>query len=389
MPRGATVAERPRPDYDPIGVRLGGFLLFPDLSVSESYNSNIFATDTNKRDDFITTIEPSLDLRSDWNNHALNFHADAPVVRHADETDENYTDYTLATNGRLDVARDLRLFGAAGYRVRHEERASPDNQGGAEPTEYSVTAASVGVEKNFNRLSLRLDGKYELYQYQDVAAVGGGTIDQGGRDREQKEVTLRTGYELAPLREIYLLTGFNTRDYDQSRDNNGFARSSDGYTLALGTKYDLTGVTAIDVFAGYRQQDYDDVRLDTVQGWTAGAKLIWNVTRLTTVTGTLSREVEETTISSASGYFATVAELRVDHELLRNLVLDASLAYEEDEFEGIAREDEYYTGRVGAKYLINRNFSLSGGYRYRERASSQSGADFDENVVFVRLSSHL
>lgn len=147
MPRGATVAERPRPDYDPIGVRLGGFLLFPDLSVSESYNSNIFATDTNKRDDFITTIEPSLDLRSDWNNHALNFHADAPVVRHADETDENYTDYTLATNGRLDVARDLRLFGAAGYRVRHEERASPDNQGGAEPTEYSVTAASVGVEK--------------------------------------------------------------------------------------------------------------------------------------------------------------------------------------------------------------------------------------------------
>lgn len=202
-------------------------------------------------------------------------------------------------------------------------------------------------------------------------------------------MTLRTGYELAPLREIYLLTGFNTRDYDQSRDNNGFARSSDGYTLALGTKYDLTGVTAIDVFAGYRQQDYDDVRLDTVQGWTAGAKLIWNVTRLTTVTGTLSREVEETTISSASGYFATVAELRVDHELLRNLVLDASLAYEEDEFEGIAREDEYYTGRVGAKYLINRNFSLSGGYRYRERASSQSGADFDENVVFVRLSSHL
>ena len=58
-------------------------------------------------------------------------------------------------------------------------------------------------------------------------------------------------------------------------------------------------------------------------------------------------------------------------------------------FDGIGRDDDYYTAGFGAKYLINRNFALSGGYAYRTRNSSAASSDFDENVVFLRLSSHI
>ncbi|HEY5608680.1 MAG TPA: outer membrane beta-barrel protein, partial [Alphaproteobacteria bacterium] len=44
--RGETVMSRARPDYDPIGLRLGGFVLYPELWLQESYDSNIFATPT-------------------------------------------------------------------------------------------------------------------------------------------------------------------------------------------------------------------------------------------------------------------------------------------------------------------------------------------------------
>src|SRR5258708_24184918 len=75
--RGDTVTTRPRPDYDPLGIRLGSFLLFPQFGLQESFDSNIFATQNAAKGDFITSLDPSLDLRSNWNNHALNFHADS------------------------------------------------------------------------------------------------------------------------------------------------------------------------------------------------------------------------------------------------------------------------------------------------------------------------
>jgi hypothetical protein len=389
VPRGATVMDRPRPDYDAAGVRLGSFLLYPGLAVQESYNSNIYATQNNRQDDFITTIAPSIDLRSNWNNHALRMHADTALARYADHQSEDYTDYTLLTDGRVDVLRDLRLFGGAGLARRHEARSSPDNQGGTEPTEYTVYSANAAIEKVFNRMSVRLDGKGERYVFSNVQNSSGGTIDQSGRDRNQGEVSLRTGYELAPLRVVYLQGSVNSREYDNTRDAGGYARSSDGYAFVAGAEYDLTGITSLDIFAGYRQQDYDDARLKNMAGWMAGATLTWNITRLTTVTAGLTRDIEETTLAGASGYFATRTELRVDHELLRNLLLNARVGYEQDDFEGIGREDDYVSAGLGAKYLISRNFALSGGYGYRQRDSSATNSDFSENVVFLRLGTHL
>lgn len=385
--RGETVLNRQRPEYDPVGVRLGSFMLYPEAGLQQSYNSNVFATSTNEQSDFITAFEPSLDLRSNWNNHALNLHADSRVVRYWDFTDEDYEDYTLSADGRIDVLRDLRLFAGAGYQILHEPRSSPDNQGGTEPTEYSVTGANLGVEKDFNRLSFRLDGKTERYEYDSVRNSAGTVLDQSGRDRDQHEVGLRTGYEIAPLRKVYLLTTYNVREYDNL--TSGFNRDSDGYLIGVGTQYDLTGLIFLDAYAGYRRQDYSDSRLSQMDGWASGIKVTWNMTPLTTVTGTLDRDIQETTLANSSGYFQTKAELRADHELLRNLILTASIGYQNDDFQGISRDDDYTLAGLGAKYLINRNFTLSGGYGYRSRESNIPGGDFDENVVMVRLGAQL
>ncbi|MGH3578605.1 MAG: outer membrane beta-barrel protein, partial [Mycobacterium sp.] len=148
-------------------------------------------------------------------------------------------------------------------------------------------------------------------------------------------------------------------------------------------------VTSIDVFAGYRRQDYVDPKLGSITGPTGGAKLTWNVTRLTTVTGSLTRDIQETVLTNSAGYFQTIGEVRVDHELLRNLLLNGSVGYEEDAFQGIGRTDDYYLTGAGAKYLIDHNFWLAGGYNFRNRSSNQTGSGFDEHIIFLRLSAHL
>ena len=58
-----------------LGIPLGSFQLFPTLDFRVGYNSNAFATQTQQTGSAYEAIRPSLDVRSDWNNHMLNFGA--------------------------------------------------------------------------------------------------------------------------------------------------------------------------------------------------------------------------------------------------------------------------------------------------------------------------
>lgn len=385
--RGETVTGLRRPDLEPLGVTLGSFLLFPSIALQETYEDNIFFNPDDEEADFITSIEPAVLLRSNWNNHALNLRADSRVVRYLDNDDEDFEDYTLAGDGRLDITRDTNLFAGAGHRLRHEDRASPDDIRGTEPTEFSISSFNLGASHRLNRLLFRLNNEFDIIDFDDTPSATG-TINQDDRDREVYTISLQGAYEIAPRREVFLRGSWNQRDYDQNRDDNGFNRDSDGFEIAVGTNYDLTGVLLVEAFLGYRQQEYDDARLDEISGPSAGANLIWNVTRLTTVIGGISREIEETTLNGSSGYFSTRANVRVDHELLRNLLLNAGVGYRNDDFEGINREDDFYTLNLGAQYLLTRNFALSAGYTFLMRDTNVVD-DTDLNRFFLRLGARL
>ncbi len=388
-PEAMPVADRPHPEYDPIGQRVGGFILYPQADVQETYDTNINASATGKHEDFVTSFKPSLDLKSDWNQNALNFHANTDVVHYARFDNNDYTDWSVGGDGKLDIYHDARLFGNASYNVLHLPWWSPNTFAGqGKPTEYSDAAFGLAGEKEFNHLRFRLEENYDRYDFSNVT-VNGTTALESKNDYADQRINLHTGYEIVPGREVYALTGYDWRIYDKSSDLFGYNRNSSGYVLALGTRYDITGITSIDVFAGYREQDYDDARLGSISGPTGGAKVTWNVTRLTTVTGTITRDVDETVISGASGYFATTEAVAVDHELLRNVLLNANLSHETDDFEGINRSDDYFRIGAGAKYLMNENFWLNGGYTYQTRASNQSGTGAADNQIFFGISARL
>src|SRR6185437_9608637 len=61
---GQTVAERARPEVDPIGLRAGDFFFYPRAELDESFNDNILATSSHQTGDFLTTFAPSFDILS-------------------------------------------------------------------------------------------------------------------------------------------------------------------------------------------------------------------------------------------------------------------------------------------------------------------------------------
>jgi hypothetical protein len=383
--RGETVATRRRPELEPLGVRLGGFVLRPAISAEEVFNTNIFATATNEEADFITRILPTLVLASDWTRHGLSLRVGAEAGFYAENSDEDYIDYLAGAEGRLDITGDASLTGSADYRHLHEERGSPDDVAGVEPTEFDTLLFTAGYGHRFGRFRARLAGVFEGLDFDDVEAIGGGTINNDDRDRIQAEGTARLGYEIVPNYEAFVQGSYNIRDYDASVDDAGFNRDSDGFGVVAGLTVDFGGITFGDFYVGYRQQDYDDPAFDTINGLDAGAALTWNVTPLTTVIGGVRRTVEETTSAGSGGYFGTEVSLSVDHELLRSLILGLDGRYVMRDYDGIEREDDYFEIGGDVLYMLNRNIYLSAGYEYRDRSSSEAGEDYSQHVAMVRL----
>lgn len=387
--RTATVMNRERPDFDPLGISYGGFLIFPSLDISEYYNDNIFATQVAESSDFITSIRPEVRVSSNWNSHFLQLRGQANIERHASNEGEDVEEFTVGTSGRLDIRRASNVTAGLEFASLTEDRGSPDDVNGVEPTQYNRVTGSAGFSNRWNRFKVESGVRIRQFDFDDVRRGTGAVINNDDRDRDEYRLNLRGGYEIVPEYEAYAELIGSKIDYDSSVDDSGVNRDSDGYELRLGARIDLTELLFGDVYAGYINRDYDAVSLRSVEEVTSGVDLTWNVTRLTTLTGTVRREVSETTLTSASGNLQTSAGAQVDHELLRSLILSAGVGVSTDKFEGTNREDDYFRSLFQARYLLNRNLQLTVRYEYTDRNSSLAGADYDRNILLIRLRGQL
>ena len=354
-PRGESVIERERPAYDPKGIRVPGFLFYPSFTVGELFDTNIYRSQQNTKNDFVTTLNPELKLRSDWNNHELNFIAAADIGRHAKNPSEDYEDFRFGTNGRLDISRDSNLFGGITYSRLHEDRGSPDDVLGVHPTVFTALYPRIGYLHRFNRISVRADASLLRLNYDDVARGRGlGEVNNDDRDRFLGLGSVRVAYEIQKEYEAFIRGSYNVVRYDNTPDDTGFNRNSHGWEVVGGVALDFTGVLTGDFFAGYRKQYMSaDRRLKDVDGPTFGANFTWNPTGLTTVQAGIERSVQQSTLLGASGYFATVYRASVDHELRRWLILSGYGQFRHDVYFGNGRNDKIFGAGIGIRYFMN------------------------------------
>ena len=138
------------------------------------------------------------------------------------------------------------------------------------------------------------------------------------------------------------------------------------------------------MFAGYLDRQFG-APLEGFSGLNYGSTLKWSATPLTTVNITASRVLNETTVAGSSVIEDNSFGVGVDHELRRNLIVQANVKYVDSAFVGAPREDNYVEGRVGATYLIDRNLSATATYEHRQRDSSAPGENFSEDRVDAGL----
>lgn len=381
--RAVAVRDRPQPAYDPLGIRAGGFTVFPQLQSGVVHDDNVFAAEENRQPATTLRVAPEVLVRSNWSRHALETRARAEIDRNLDFDSENTTDWSLGAAGRLDIVRGVDITLAADYAHDHEARtAAGAGPVARRPITFDLASASLAATRTRGRLRLRADAAVLRYDYRDGLNDAGAVIEQDDRNRTVARLTGRADYALSPATALFFQVARDDRDYRIVAWSP--ERSSSGHEALAGVDFELGALIRGEVAAGYIRQDFQDTAYGDLDGFSGRARLSWFPTQLTTLTASAARSVEDTGVIGSAGALRTDLSIGVDHELLRNLILTAETAWSEDDYNGLDRTDTRFAAGFNAVYRLNRHYGLTAGLAYLDQSSS--GAAVGPGYRSTRLS---
>jgi hypothetical protein len=377
-PSRPVIGERGRDSF------LDSFVVHPGIEVSMSMDDNLYRDASGEKDDLIYTFEPSLRIRSEWLNHALNITMRGSIGRHTDYGSEDFEDFLIQVAPTLDIDENTTLNLNLGYQSTHLVRGSTDDQlEGPEPAINRVIQAGARWFYQADRYSSQLS-----YSYQGVDSQDNGAIDRDPLDNDAHTITWRNGYEFAPGTSFWIQPNYDTVGYRRSRDASGYNRDNAGWRLLAGLTYDANAIVFAEIGAGYMWRGYDQPGLDDASGLSVEARMLWNAAPLFTVELAGGRVVRSVESSTASAAIDDSLNLKAAWDPLPNLIFDSSIGFTTSDFESIpgsTRTEDFFSGSLGAKYLANDNIVLQLRYSRSDLDSNINASDYTSNVLVFRF----
>jgi hypothetical protein len=354
-------SERETKDFEPVGGRIGSFFIFPSLETRLEYDDNILALPDDGAGDFELTVRGAVALESRWLRHSLQ--ADAYVQQnfHQRFTTEDVMQGGGRLRGRLDINRETSARLVASLDALAEDRANITSVGQARrPTRFRRADTLVSVARDAGRVQLIGDAQMVVLDFDDAETRDGTVIEQDFRDSVYLRGSLTTLVEFSPRVSGLLRGQVDRLTYSgNSSIPDPFDRDTTGYAIEAGARVELTDLIFGEIRAGVLHRAVDDPSTDGLTGLSFGANLTWNVTPLTTVRFFADRQVEEGGSQLVSGIIRSQARVDAEHELLRNVVLEAQAGFARiDTIGQIETNAQEYNLSVGATWKLDRNLRV-------------------------------
>jgi hypothetical protein len=371
--------------FEPVGVRVGSYLLKPSLDVTRGQDSNPTHQPNGKASGF-TTVEPALKLQSDWERHEYRAELRGSYSWFDSQQQLNAPLVDAKTFTRLDVTRDTKINMEGRFLLSTDYPGSPNLQADiAKLPIYTSFGNTLGVTQSFNHLDLTAKASIDRTKYQESKLTDGTTSSNHDRDYSQYGGAVRASYEVFPGVRPFVEFGADMRKHDLQFDRNGFQRDSQAITPKVGSTFTVTNRLTGEASVGYLVRRYQDPNLLTVRGMVFDGSLKWEATGLTTATLTATSRADESVVAGWSGALRRDVGVQVDHALRRWLIWTVRAGFGFDEYVGSDRADTRMSLGSALTYKFNRELSLKGEYRYDQLHSNVSGVNYNANVFLVGL----
>lgn len=335
----------------PLGLPLGGFRLYPVLKFGASFDDNILYRDDDRQSDVIATLSPSASIQSQWSSHMLKVEAASTHRRYAEHSEQNTDEYGGKAEWRLDVTRTFPVSGSLEVGHRAEPRGTPGSDLlTSRYVMYDVAAATLGASKQFNRIILSYSGNAAAYRYDDLRSDDI-LQDQSYRDRNVAGVSGRVDYLYSSVTSLFVTGSFNRVRYQHIGERAD--RGSNGYALLGGVKFELSHLLHGEVSAGLIDYRFRDPLYPDFSGFNFKADIDYAPTALTSLSFTADRSLVDSALIGVPGVLVSRFRLGIDHELLRTLILSASISHNREKYQGIDRRQRRWSFGFSARKQVN------------------------------------
>jgi hypothetical protein len=374
------------PEVGAAGFRVGSFTVYPEVQGGTFYDSNIYATPTARVSDWAATISPRIAVQSNWERNALYAEAGTDLTGYWNHGSENTVDWHTLVEGRIDVSDDTRILLGGIALKEHEDRSSPDVVEGLTPTPYWELNGYAGVVHRFGDFNVRAAGAVERLTFGNVEGLHG-EINNQDRNRNRYTFGVLARDDARPGFRPFVEGLGDFRDYDQTTDDFGYQRSSNGYRAGVGALFRLAPALSGQAFVGVMGRYYADPTFKPVIAPAADADVRWQAGKNTAFVVFLDRSIEETTLPGSPAYIYTVVGGRLEQALRRDLTGILRLAFAHSAFQQVSRWDNEADMSVGLRYYLTKLVYLGLDYRYTQRVSGDSTVNFSRNEVFFTVGS--
>lgn len=370
--------------YDPVGIRIGSFVMFPELELNGDWTSNVFKS-PGAQSDIAFGFKPSARLVSNWTRHALEFRASGGLSFFSDNSTEDDRSYTLESRGRADITRRTNVEAIVSRDRSLESRSALDANAVGSRASVTIDRAEAALNHKFNRLSVQFRGSVSDTAYGGTSNLGL-ISSNADRDYTQTQEVARASWEFKPTLSAFTEVDVNQRHYDVAAATDLINRSSTGERYKAGVSFGNTGqFLRGEMSVGYGIQTPDDNRLKSIDGFLLDANATWRASELTSVMFDARSDVSETTTAKEGGAFSRSAGVEVRHKLRDYLIASAGLTYTtQNSHDGVIDETELRE-KLGLEYYASREAVVFGNYAHTRFNATGTASDYSSDEIMMGL----
>lgn len=360
----------------PEGIHLGPLNVQPRLIVAETYDGNIFLTDADETDDFITTVGPAINLDLPWRAHRLRLGYEAEFLYFAEHNDESVLNQAAYADLGLDFPAGLRIRLRDLYQHTHgsvsseEETRTGDPRTPRRQNDFEFRIAYALRQKTTLEMTfLRTDYNYSRASDNDL-------------DRNENNVSLTLFRRILPKTSVLVRYDFQRSNFvnlpatEADKDGNT-------HTGSMGLRFDPTAKVSGTLRLGYSVEHFDDQSLDDTHALTADAALVWEARPKTRLYLDLLRDIEESSTTGADAIISTRVAFALRQRFLPRFSAELLAWYQHDGFDNLERDDDIWQAIAVARYAVLPGLHVAAGYEYGLRNSSEDSFDFTVNRLWI------